>query len=131
MTQGRIAGALLATLLCAGALAAPLVASAADTPMTVPDWKVAGSLGLMQFVIIPQARAKDRGYYDGVIKELCPSDRTCFLRFYTNSTDAKPEVPLPDAIAREPAAMFQRSTKQGNAVFQWACRIGVTAGNCF
>jgi hypothetical protein len=95
------------------------------------DWKIAGNLGMMQFVIVPESRARDRDYYDGVIKALCPPDQTCFLRFYTNSTNAKAEVPLPDAIAREPAAMFQRSAKQGNAVFQWACRMGVAAGNCF
>jgi hypothetical protein len=108
------------------ALAAPGLAGA-----TTQDWRIAGNLGMMQFVIVPEARARDRAYYDGVIKALCPSDQTCFLRFYTNSTNAKAEVPLPDAIAREPAALFQRSAKQGNAVFQWACRMGVAAGNCF
>ncbi len=118
-------------LLCAVVLATASTPGAANAPASGQDWKVAGSLGLMQFVIVPVAKAKDRGYYDDIIKALCASDRTCFLRFYTNSTSARPEVPLPDAIAREPAALFQRSTKQGNAVFQWACRMGVAAGNCF
>lgn len=116
-------------------VAAAVIAAAAPAPAAfaaTEDWKVAGNLGLMQFVIVPESKARDRAYYDAVIKSLCPSDRTCFLRFYTNSTNAKAEVPLPDAISSEPAAMFQRSAKQGNAVFQWACRMGVVAaGNCF
>ncbi|HEX9180136.1 MAG TPA: hypothetical protein VF859_07065 [Burkholderiales bacterium] len=92
-------------------------------------WQVAGSLGMMQFVVVSESRAKDRAVYDEAITALCQS--TCFLRFFTNSTGARLAVPLPDAILAEPAAMYQRSAKQGNEIFQWSCRLGIPGGNCF
>lgn len=107
------------------------VASAADMLARGSDWQVAGRLGLMQFVVISESRAKDRDFYDAITKSLCDPEATSFLRFVTNSKHAPLKVPLPDAILAEPTAMFQRSAKQGNAVFQWACRTGVTATNCF
>lgn len=107
------------------------VAYAADARARGPDWQVAGRLGLLQFVVVSESRAKDRAFYDSIVTSLCEPDATCFLRFFTNSKKAPVKVPLPDAILAEPTAMFQRSAKQGNAVFQWSCRTGLAAGNCF
>lgn len=95
------------------------------------DWQVAGRLGLLQFVVVGEMRATDRAFYDSIITSLCESDATCFLRFFTNSKKVPITMPLPDAILAEPTATFQRSAKQGNAVFQWSCRTGLSAGNCF
>ena len=116
--------------LLSGVLAAP-AALAADALPRGPDWQVAGRLGLLQFVVVSESRAKDREFYDSIVKSLCEPDTTCFLRFFTNSKKAPVKLPLPDAILAEPTAMFQRSAKQGNAVFQWSCRTGLAAGNCF
>lgn len=118
-----------AKFLLLGVLFPPAV-FAADLPRG-PDWQVAGRLGLLQFVVVAESRAKEREFYDTIIKSLCEPDTTCFLRFFTNSKQALVQVPLPDAILAEPTAMFQRSAKQGNAVFQWSCRTGLAAGNCF
>jgi len=104
---------------------------AADALPRGPDWQVAGRLGLLQFVVVAESRAKDRELYDVIVKSLCEPDTTCFLRFFTNSRQAPVGVPLPDAILAEPTATFQRSAKQGNAVFQWSCRTGLASGNCF
>jgi len=104
---------------------------AADALPRGTDWQVAGRLGLLQFVVVAESRAKEREFYDSIVKSLCEPDTTCFLRFFTNSKKAPVKVPLPDAILAEPTAMFQRSAKQGNAVFQWSCRTGLAAGNCF
>jgi hypothetical protein len=103
----------------------------ADTLPRGPGWQVAGRLGLLQFVVVSESRAKDREFYDAIVKSLCEPDATCFLRFFTNSKQAPVQLPLPDAILEEPTAVFQRSAKQGNALFQWSCRTGLAAGNCF
>lgn len=103
-------------------LSVPTVAAPAD-------WQLAGNLGMLQFVVVSEARARDRALYDEAIAALCQS--TCFLRFFTNSTNAPVAMPLPDAILAEPAAMYQRSAKQGNEIFQWSCRLGMPGGNCF
>jgi len=95
------------------------------------DWQVAGRLGLLQFVVVSESKAKDRDFYDALIKTLCDPGGTCFLRFFTNSKKVPVKMPLPDAVLAEPTAMFQRSAKQGNAAFQWSCRMGLAAGNCF
>lgn len=86
-------------------------------------WQIAGQLGLMKFVVVPEAAAGDRAYYDEAIKELCAPDDTCFLRFFTNSQHAALGVPLADAIEQEATAMFQRSAKQQREMFQWSCRM--------
>lgn len=109
----------------------PCSVVAGDALPRGPDWQVAGRLGLLQFVVVAESRAKDRAFYDAIVKSLCEPDATCFLRFFTNSTQAPVKVPLPDAILAEPTATFQRSAKQGNAVFQWSCRTGLAVGNCF
>jgi hypothetical protein len=113
-----------------GVLAVPAVFAADKLPRG-PDWQVAGRLGLLQFVVVAESRAKEREFYDAIVKSLCEPDATCFLRFFTNSKKAPVKLPLPDAIFAEPTATFQRSAKQGNAVFQWSCRTGLAAGNCF
>lgn len=94
-------------------------------------WQLAGALGMMQFVVVDAPRARDEALYRDAIKALCPPQGTCFLRFFTNSRGAAVAVPLPDAIAAEPAAIYSRSTKQGNETFQWSCRLATVAGNCF
>jgi hypothetical protein len=119
-----------AIILLSGVFAAPAV-FAVDPLPSGADWQVAGRLGLLQFVVVSESRAKDRAFYDSIVKSLCEPDSTCFLRFFTNSKQAPVKLPLADAILAEPTAMFQRSAKQGNAVFQWSCRTGLASGNCF
>lgn len=112
-------------LLCA-ALGAAVPAQAGE-----PAWQPAGSLGMLQFVVVSEARARDRALYDEAVAALCPAGATCFLRFFTNSAGVPLSMPLPDAVLAEPTAMFQRSAKQGNELFQWSCRLAMPGGNCF
>jgi hypothetical protein len=86
-------------------------------------WPLAGQQGLVRFVIVPVAQAKDEPAYQRQVAKLCEPDRTCFLNFYTNSTGAALAVPLPDAIADEATATFRRSTKNGAERFMWSCRM--------
>lgn len=140
----RLAGGLLAC--AAGAAMAGAGSQAPSTPAATAmggeappasragaDWQLAGRLGQAQYVVVPQAKAKERAYYDALIAELCPSTATCWLRFFTNSTQAPVTMPLPDAITQEPTAMFQQSAKYGGRnMFQWSCRLAMSpAGECF
>lgn len=120
-------------MLCAllGALTLSAGANAGQEPANTQDWIVAGRLGLMQFIVVPEASARDRAYYSRVIEQSCDREETCFLRFFTNSSGAAPVVPLPDAILAEPTAMFQRSIKQAREQFSWSCRLGLAEANCF
>lgn len=118
------------TWMCAALVACALPAAAAE-PAAANDWTLAGRLGLMQFIVVPEASARDRDYYTRVIEQRCGKEETCFLRFFTNSTGATPAVPLPDAILAEPTALFQRSIKQAREQFQWSCRLQLAEANCF
>lgn len=111
-------------------LALPGLAQAQAQTSSGPGWQVAGSLGLLQFVVVSGERIRQREFYDEVIAARCPPDTTCFVRFFTNATGAPVALPLADAILAEPAASFQRSAKQSNEVFEWSCRLGLP-GNCF
>jgi hypothetical protein len=104
---------------------------AKPAPPVVTDWQLAGSLGMLQFIVVPEARSRDRAWYGAVVAQACPEQTTCFLRFFTNSTNAPLQVPLPDAILHEQTAMFQRSMKAGRELFQFSCRLGVAEPECF
>lgn len=104
--------------------------AAAQTPPPIA-WEVAGRQGIIQFVIVPAAQARDRAAYAEQVALLCPPQLTCFINFFANSTGAPLSMPLPDVIANEPTALFRRSTKQGAELFRWSCRMGTDEGNCF
>ena len=96
-----------------------------------PSWPLTGRQGLVGIVIVPAESVADRQAYDAQISRLCDPNRTCFLNFYTNSTGAEASVPLPAAIANEPAAIYRRSVKRGMVRFMWSCRVRQNEGQCF
>ncbi|HSI49233.1 MAG TPA: hypothetical protein VLA61_13250 [Ideonella sp.] len=98
-----------------------------------PSWQVVGVQGLVQVVIVPKEQAKDFSAYKLQLARLCPPERTCFVNFYENTLGVKGELPLPDAIANQPAARFRRSMKNGAELFQWSCRVAENSNDaqCF
>ena len=112
------------------AAALALVVAAASAFAAEP-WQVAGQQGIMRFVIVPTELARDRAAYAQQIELLCPPGQTCFLNFYTNSSGAPVALPLPDAIDKEPTAVFRRSIKQGGELMRWSCRLGMAGEDCF
>lgn len=100
-------------------------------PQAPETWNAVGQQGLVGFVIVPEAQARDRAAYARQVALLCEPERTCFLNFYTNSTGAVVALPLPDAIDREATAIYRRSAKQGAERFQWSCRLQVSQEPCF
>ena len=117
------------------ALGTTLLASAPALAQAQPasPWQVAGRQGLIHVVIVPpaQAQLRNRAAYAQQVGLLCAPQATCFVNFFSNSTGAPVGVPLPDAIANEPTAIFRRSAKQGAETFRWSCRMGSDEGNCF
>ncbi|MDH5341128.1 MAG: hypothetical protein OEW22_15195 [Rubrivivax sp.] len=109
------------------------VAAAAtpSEPAAGDAWTVAGRQGLIRFVIVPTALARDREAYIGQIQRLCEPGLSCFINFYTNSTGAPVAVPLPDAIDHEATAVFRRSSKRGSEGLRWSCRLQTDAPDCF
>ena len=118
---------------CAALLCAAVGPAQAQSqpPAAGAAWEVAGRQGLIQVVIVPQAQARDREAYARQVALLCQPQLTCFINFFSNSTGAPLSVPLPDAISKEPTALFRRSTKHGAELFRWSCRMGTDEGNCF
>jgi hypothetical protein len=121
----------LTGVLCVLAAIATLPAAAEEAPPAA-DWHLAGQLGQLQFIVVPEASARDRAYYERIIETVC-SDETasCFLRFFTNGAGIAMTFPLPDAVLAEPTVMFQRSAKHQREQFQWSCRLGLAESACF
>lgn len=94
-------------------------------------WTLAGRLGMMQLVVVDDSRVADEPTHHAAIRALCAPEQTCFVRFYANPQKVPLGVPLPDAIANAPTAFYSRSAKQGNATFQWSCRVRNDPGRCF
>ncbi len=114
---------------------------AAPSPATTPEppkepvkaatWPVVGRQGLIQIVIVPTSAVRDRKAYDREIAAICQPELSCFINFYSNSTDAPVVVPLPDAIANEATVVFRRSIKQAGEFFRWNCKLGLPENDCF
>jgi len=119
----RRAAALAATV---GLLAVPAAQAADASP-----WVVAGRQGIIRLVIVPASQTQDRAAYDQQIAALCKGQETCFINFFTNSTNAPVSVPLPDAIDKEATAVLRRSAKQGVDSFRWSCRLKRPDTDCF
>lgn len=120
----RAAARLTAVLCLAGA--------AAHASMAAPStWALAGMQGKIRIVVVPQAQAGDAAAYERQIEQLCAGQETCFVNFFTNSTGAAVQVPLPDAIANEATAVLRRSAKQGVDGFRWSCRMKKPGTDCF
>jgi hypothetical protein len=94
-------------------------------------WPIAGQLGVVRYVIVPEAMARDRAAYEQQIDSICEPDRTCFVNFYTNTSGAPLAVPLPDSIASEATATFRRSMKRGSERLVWSCRLHIEQEPCF
>lgn len=108
---------------------ASLSAAAADEPQ---PWTVIGHQGMVRMVLVPADKAKDLQAYEQQIALICGDATNCFLNFYTNSTGATVELPLPDAIAHEATAMYRKSYKKGVPLLTWSCRMGIPgADECF
>lgn len=106
-------------------LSAPL-SKAEDKP-----WTELGRQGLTRIVIVPTELAADREAYARQLQRLCPGNATCFINFYTNSRGVELALPLPDAVASEPTAVFRRSAKQGAELMRFSCRLQLDTINCF
>lgn len=115
------------TLLVVGLGYASLGALAAEADA----WTVIGQQGLVRFVMVPAGQGPEGDAYEREIVRLCDPERTCFLNFYTNSTGASLEMPLPAAIANEATATYRRSVKNGIQIFMWSCRLKVPGKECF
>jgi hypothetical protein len=94
-------------------------------------WTQAGRQGIIRLVIVPQAQAGDVAAYEQQIALMCAGQESCFANFFTNSTGAALDVPLPDAIASEATAVLRRSAKQGVDSFRWSCRMKKPGADCF
>jgi len=108
-----------------------LALCAGPTAASEPAWPVAGQQGLVRFVIVPAGKVTDEAAYQEQVVRLCEPDRTCFLNFYTNTSGAAAEVPLPEAIANEATATYRRSMKNGVQLFTWSCRLKLPGKDCF
>lgn len=118
--------------LCALVAALALQGTACAEAPPATGWYLAGALGLLQFIVVPEASARDRAYYDRIIEEVCSDDTaSCFLRFFTNTRGVAMSFPLPDAVLAEPTVMYQHSAKHGTGQFQWSCRLGLAESACF
>ncbi len=94
-------------------------------------WPVVGRQGMIKIVIVPTTSARERGDYEREIASLCEPDQSCFINFFSNSSNAPVALPLPEAISGEATAIFRRSLKQGGEFFRWSCRLGLPDVDCF
>ena len=99
---------------------------------SLPDGsRLIGSLGLLTFVVIPTSKQNSITYHDQIKNAVCLPKKTCFLRVYTNSSNAPEKIPLDDLILAEPTMMYQRSAKHRNEITQWSCRLKMAIKTCF
>jgi hypothetical protein len=91
-----------------------------------PDWEVVRSVpdesgGTLHFVVIPEAKQRDGGYYRGLGDRLCKDTPQCTVNFWTdrNHTPESAWMPVPDLAVM--TASYNRHTSYAKARVQLAC----------
>ena len=95
------------------------------------SFTIAGQMGLMKFVIIPEEKQSDVEFHRKIVKKICVRGETCFLNFFTNSKNAPEGLPLDDRILAEPTLMYKYSPKHRNEIEDWSCRLKLPIKACF
>ncbi len=100
-------------------------ATEADRTVT-PDWAVARSVpdesgGTMYFVVIPEAKRRDGGYYRGIGNKLCRETPQCSVNFWTdrNHIPQSAWMPVPDLAIM--TASYRRHPSYAEPRVQLAC----------
>jgi hypothetical protein len=100
---------------------------ATDVAPTVrPDWEVVrsvpdGSGGTLHFVVIPEAKERDGGYYRGIGNALCKETPQCSVNFWTdrNHVPQSAWMPVPDLAVM--TASYERHPAYAKPRVQLAC----------
>ena len=94
------------------------------------SFTIAGQMGLMKFVIIPEEKQSDVEFHRKIVKKICVRGETCFLNFFTNSKNAPEGLPLDDRILAEPTLMYKYSPKHRNEIEDWSCWLKLPIKAC-
>jgi hypothetical protein len=93
---------------------------------TTPDWSVVRSVpdasgGTMYFVVIPEAKQQDGGYYRGIGNTLCKETPQCTVNFWTdrNHIPESAWMPVPDLAVM--TASYNRHPSYAEPRVQLAC----------
>ena len=93
---------------------------------TTPDWTVVRSVpdesgGTMYFVVIPEAKQRDGGYYRGIGNMLCKETPQCSVNFWTdpNHIPQSASMPVPDLAVM--TASYNRYPSHAEPRVQLAC----------
>ena len=93
---------------------------------STPDWAVARSVpdesgGTMYFVVIPEAKQRDGGYYRGIGNKLCRETPQCSVNFWTdrNHIPQSAWMPVPDLAVM--TASYTRHPSYAEPRVQLAC----------
>ena len=93
---------------------------------TTPDWTVVRSVpdesgGTMYFVVIPEAKQRDGGYYRGIGNMLCKETPQCSVNFWTdpNHIPQSAWMPVPDLAVM--TGSYNRHPSYAEARVQLAC----------
>jgi hypothetical protein len=91
-----------------------------------PDWEVVRSVldeygGTMHFVVVPEAKQRDGGYYRGIGNKLCKETLQCSVNFWTdrNHIPQSAWMPVPDLAVM--TASYTRHPSYAEPRVQLAC----------
>src|ERR1700681_4123096 len=101
-------------------------AVAGEKRAVTPDWEVVRSVpdgfgGTKHFVVIPEARQRDREYYKGIGDMLCKETPQCSANFWTDHNHIPQSVwmPVPDLAVM--TASYERHPSYKEPVVHLAC----------
>jgi hypothetical protein len=100
----------------------------AQSPAVRQDWELTRSApngfgGTVEFVLITEAKQRDRDHYKQVADAVCGSRTTCMLKFWTDRTHIPTRndgwIPISDLAVM--TASYERSPKYKEPVLNLAC----------
>lgn len=93
-------------------------------------WRLIGSQGTTQFVLVDKAREADEAAYRDAIDGVCVSAQPCFIRFWSDPEAVASSLPMTSAQSAALTAAYNRNPHTGLDKLLWSCRIVSDPSRC-
>jgi hypothetical protein len=107
-------------------LSIPCHSSAQQATTTTDDWKLVRSVsnpygGILDLVLIPDRKKRDREYYLTIGDALCGERTTCSINFWTDPSHVPTSAAMPVTDLAVMAASYERSPRYGMPHLRLTC----------
>lgn len=95
------------------------------------DWHLAGTRGIMNFVVVSKEREADKDVYLEAIQSICKVGENCKIIFWASADHVPTSWPMTDAQRESRVVDYFKEGNSEEEKFLWNCRIVNDPSQCF